>query len=63
MVSVFDVGLGSLLTQGFSFYGNLAYKLKKIVGINNFSAQFIKIFTHYKKIGCNISVLQQTAYA
>ena len=37
------------------------YKLKKIVGSNNFSAQFIKIISHYKKIGYNINVLQQTA--
>ena len=36
-------------------------KLKKIVGSNNFSAQFIKIISHYKKIGYNINVLQQTA--
>ena len=35
------------------------YKLKKIsiVGSNNFSAQFIKIISHYKKIGYdNINV-------
>ena len=31
------------------------------VGSNNFSAQFIKIISHYKKIGYNINVLQQTA--
>ena len=37
------------------------YKLKKIVGSNNFSAQFIKTISHYKKIGYNINVLQQTA--
>ena len=43
------------------FYGYLVYKLKKIVGSNNFSAQFIKIISHYKKIGYNINVLQQTA--
>ena len=35
--------------------------LKKIVGSNNFSAQFIKIISHYKKTGYNINVLQQTA--
>ena len=35
--------------------------MKKIVGSNNFSAQFIKIISHYKKIGYNINVLQQTA--
>ena len=52
----------SLLRQGLSepdFYGDLVYKLKKIVGSNNFSAQFIKIISHYKKIGYNINVLQQ----
>ena len=43
------------------FYDNLVYKLKRIIGSNNFSAQFIKIISHYKKIGYNINVLQQTA--
>ena len=33
----------------------------KIVGSYNFSVQFIKIISHYKKIGYNINVLQQTA--
>ena len=64
LVSGFQVGLGSLLRRGLSepdFYGDLVYKLKKIVGSNNFSAQFIKIISHYKKIGYNINVLQQTA--
>ena len=37
------------------------YKLKKIVGSDNFSAQFIKIISHYNKIGYNFNVLQQTA--
>ena len=37
------------------------YKLKKIAGSDNFSAQFIKMISDYKKIGCNINVLQQTA--
>ena len=48
------------MRQGLSepeFYGDLVYKLKKIV----FSAQFIKIISHYKKIGYYINVLQQTA--
>ena len=64
MISKFQVGLKSLLRQGLSepdFYGDLVYKLKKIVGSNNISAQFIKIISHYKKIGYNINVLQQTA--
>ena len=37
------------------------YNLKKIVGSHNFSAQFIKIISYYKKISYNINVLQQTA--
>ena len=60
----FQVGLVSLLSQGLAkseFYGDLVYKLKKIVGSNIFSAQFIKTISHYKKIGYYINVLQQTA--
>ena len=59
-----QIGFKSLLRQGLSnseFYCDLVYKLKKIVGSDNFSAQFIKIISHYKKIGYNINVLQQTA--
>ena len=59
------MGLKSLLRQGLlesEFYGDLACKLKKIVGSNNFQAQFIKIISHYKKIGYNINVLQQIAF-
>ena len=64
LISKFQVGLKSLLRQGLwelEFYGDLVYKLQKIVGSNNFPAQFIKIISHYKKIGYNINVLQQTA--
>ena len=63
LISKFQVGLKSLLRQGLSepdFYGDLVYRLKKIVGSNNFSAQFIKIISHSGKIGYNISVLRQT---
>ena len=52
------------MRQGISepeLYGESVYKLKKIVGSNNFSVQFIKISFRYKKIGYNINVLQQTA--
>ena len=51
----------TMWTHPWHFYGDLVYKLKKIVDSNNFSAQFIKIISHYKKIGYNINVLQQTA--
>ena len=39
----------------------MVYKLKRVVGSNNFSAQLIKIISNYKKIGYSINVLQQTA--
>ena len=64
LISKFQVGLKSLLRQGLlepEFYGDLVYELKKINGSHIFSAQFIKIISHYKKIGYNINVLQQTA--
>ena len=50
-----------LLVYITEFYGDSVYKLKKIVGSNHFSAQFIKIISHYKRIGYNNNVLQQTA--
>ena len=59
LISKFQIGLKSLLCQGLlepEFYGDLVYKLKNIVRANNFSAQFIKIISHYKKIGYNINV-------
>ena len=59
LISKFQTGLKSLLRQGLSepaFYCDLVYKLKKIVCSNNFSAQFIKIISYYKKIGYNINV-------
>ena len=62
LISKFQIK--SLLRQGLwepEFYRDLVYKLKKIVGSNNFSAQFIKITSQYKKIGYNINVLQHTA--
>ena len=40
---------------------NSQCNLKKIVGSNNFTAQFIEIISQYKTIGYNINVLQQTA--
>ena len=52
LISKFQVGLKYLLSQGHlepEFYVDLVYKLKKIVGITIFSAQFIKIISHYKK--------------
>ena len=63
LISKFQVGLKSLLRQGLSeleCYGDLVYQLKKIVGSDNISTQFINLISHYKKI-YNINVLQHTA--
>ena len=64
LISKVNVRLKSLLRQGLTvlkFYVDLVFKLKKSVGSNDFSKQFIKIISHYKKIGHNIDVLQQTS--
>ena len=45
------------MRQGFSepdFYGDLVYKLKKIVGSNNFSAQLIKLFPIIKRLAITL---------
>ena len=64
LISKFHVELKSLLRQGLSepeFYRDLVYKLKKIIGTNNISAQFTKIISHYKKIGYSINLSQKAA--
>ena len=64
LISKFQIGPKSLLRQRLSepeFYSDLVNKLKKIVGSDTFSAQFIKIISHHKNVGYNTNVLQQTA--
>ena len=45
------------------FYGDLAYKFKKLKGRNDFSFQFRKIITRYihVRIGYNLNVMRQSA--
>ena len=64
LVSKFQVGLGSFLRRGLSepdFCGGLVFRLRRIVGSGGFSARFVKVVSHYKKIGYSINVLQRTA--
>ena len=52
------------LSEGLSepeFYGVLVYKFKKLKGINDFSFQFRKIITRYRRIGYNLNVMRQSA--
>ena len=47
----------SLLRQGLSepeFYGDLVDKLKSIVGSHNFSGQFVKMISHYKRLAITL---------
>ena len=43
------------------FYGDLVYKLNKIVGRADFSDQLRKIIVRYKRSGYNINIIRQSA--
>ena len=43
------------------FYGDLVYKFKKLIGSSDFSFQFRKIITRYRRIGYNLNVMRQSA--
>ena len=47
--------------QNLNFMAIWVYKIRKIIGKNDFPYHFKKIIVHYKKIGYNIDVLRQTA--
>ena len=54
----------TLLNEGLSepeFYGDLVYKFKKLIGINDFSLQFRKIISRYRRIGYKLNVMRQSA--
>ena len=59
----FHVGLKTLLSEGLSelIYGDLVYKFKKLIGINDFSFQIRKIITRYRRIGYNLNGMRQSA--
>ena len=63
IVSKYNVGLKTHLLHGLSeleFYGDLVYKLRKIISKNDFPYHFKMIIVRNKKIGNNIDVLRQT---
>ena len=47
--------------DSFIFYGDLVYKLKRIVGKPNFSDQFKKIVKRYTQVGYNLDIMRQSA--
>ena len=65
LISKFNVGLKTLLREGLSepeFFGDLVYKFKKLIGRNDFSFQFRKIVTRYRRICYNLNVMRQSAW-
>ena len=53
LLEKYSVSLKTLLQQGISepeFYGDLAYRFRKIVGKSNFSEQFRKLINHYMSL-------------
>ena len=65
LVFKFYDGLNTLLREGLSepeFYGDLVYKFKKLIGRKDFSFQFRKIITRYRRIGYNLNVMRQSAF-
>ena len=64
LISKYKFGLKTLLSEGLSepeFYGDLVYRFKKLIGIIDFSFQFRKIITRYRRIGYNLNVMRQSA--
>ena len=64
LISKYNVGLKTLLSEGLSepeFYGDLVYKFKKLIGSNDFSFQFRKIITRYRRISYSLNVMRQSA--
>ena len=63
-MSIFHVGLKTLLREGFSepeLYSDLVYKFKKLTGRNDFSVQFRKFITRYRRRGYNFHVMRNSA--
>ena len=57
---MFHVGLKTLINEGLSepeFYGDLVYKFEKLIGSSDFSFQFRKIITRYRRIGYNLKAI------
>ena len=65
LVEKYNVSLRKLQQRGISepeFYGDLVYRISKIVGKSNFSEQFRKLINRHKRTGYNPYIMRQTAY-
>ena len=62
LISKFNIGLKTLLREGLSepeFYGDFVYRFKNLIGRNDFSFQFRKPITRYRRKGYNLNVMRQ----
>ena len=64
LIEKYHVSLKKLMQQGIcnpEFYGNLVYKLKKIIGNPNIYDLFKRIVNHFKRAGYTLDIMRQTA--
>ena len=64
LITKFNVRLKSLIQQGLSepeFYVDLVYKFKTIRDMIDFSCRNRKVILCYKRIGCKLNVMRQSA--
>ena len=64
LMEKYNISLRKLLQQGIlksEFYGDLVYRIRKIVGKSNFAEQFRKLINRYKRIGYYPYIMRQTA--
>ena len=65
LIEKYHVSLKKLMQQGIctnpEFYGDLEYKIKKIIGNQNFSNLFKRIVNRFKRAGYSLDILRQTA--
>ena len=64
LISKYKLSLKALLTRGIShpeFYGDVVYKLRKIIGHDHFQTLFPKRIKHFRKKGYDPTILQRTA--
>ena len=64
LIVKYKVGLKTLLQQGISgpvFYGDLAYKFKRIAGKLSFHGQYKKIIKHYKRVGYSMNIMRPSS--
>ena len=63
LISKHNVGLNTLIGELLSepeFYGELVYRFKKLIRRNDFSFQFRKIITRYRRTCYNLKVMRQS---